>query len=283
MKEQVSLDDLSLFVAVADAGGLSGAVRSTGVSAPTLSRRMVALETRLGCRLFSRGAQGYALTGDGRALLDRLSGVRALAAEVARFGERRQAVRVRITAGFWTSQFLAQNISRFWSPSSAWVPEFVATNMAVDIARREADIGIRNRRPTQSWLAAQRTQGVTYAPFARDPSVTGWIAAPKDALMSASQSWIYEHHADQIVTICNDPRLAMDLALSGVGKVVMPTFAARETILRRVGPDIADLAHHAWVVCHHDARHDAPIRAALDQITAVLTDPAHQAGSRQTD
>ena len=35
-------------------------------------------------------------------------------------------------------------------------PEFLACNANVDIARREADIGVRNRRPEQGWLAGQR-------------------------------------------------------------------------------------------------------------------------------
>jgi len=219
MKSSISMDDLSLFIAVADAGGLSGAVRATGVSAPTLSRRMIALEARLGRHLFSRGARGYALSSDGRALLDKVGALRSLKADLAGWEDAPRPLRVRITAGFWTSQVLARNIAAFWEPRATWVPEFVTTNTAIDIARRAADIGIRNRRPTQSWLAARQLNQVCYAAFARDAQVAGWIAAPDDTQLSASQTWIHEHHADDIVTTCSDPRMALDLALSGVGKV----------------------------------------------------------------
>ncbi|MEM9813747.1 MAG: LysR family transcriptional regulator, partial [Pseudomonadota bacterium] len=41
-------DDLHVFFHVAEAGGLSGAAKRTGLSAPTLGRRMVALEQAAG-------------------------------------------------------------------------------------------------------------------------------------------------------------------------------------------------------------------------------------------
>ncbi len=51
MKVAPSLDEVALFLAVADAGGLTGASRTTGASLPTLSRRMAELERALGARL----------------------------------------------------------------------------------------------------------------------------------------------------------------------------------------------------------------------------------------
>lgn len=66
----MDLNSLGLFVASAQAGSLSEASRQTGVSLPTLSRRVRALEADLGMRLFERGPQGLALTPAGTQLLD---------------------------------------------------------------------------------------------------------------------------------------------------------------------------------------------------------------------
>jgi len=44
---KLNWDDLRLFVAVARAGGLASAEKTTGKSAPTLGRRMLALEAYL--------------------------------------------------------------------------------------------------------------------------------------------------------------------------------------------------------------------------------------------
>ena len=47
-------DDLRLFLAVAREGGLAAAAEKSGKSAPTLGRRMLALEQRIGQELFKR-------------------------------------------------------------------------------------------------------------------------------------------------------------------------------------------------------------------------------------
>ncbi|MEO0634967.1 MAG: hypothetical protein AAFY52_12735, partial [Pseudomonadota bacterium] len=52
------------------------------------------------------------------------------------------------------------------------------------------------------------------------------------------------------------------------------TFAG-DTIpgLRRVSDIIDALTTEEWLVCHHDSRHDPPIRAALDALSDVLSRP----------
>lgn len=177
MEGNISLDDVALFLAVADGGGLAAAARATGASPPTLSRRMAELERRLGRRLFERGARGYALTSDGRAFLDVARPLRSAAHQVSRFvTEEKPLPRVRITAGAWTSRRIAREICAHWTPGDCWLPEFVSSAHRIDIARREADIGIRNARPDQSWLAGQRTGTIEYAIYGRDPTVGGFVA-----------------------------------------------------------------------------------------------------------
>lgn len=59
------LDDLDLFVAIVDAGSLSAAAGRLRMPAPTLTRRLQALEARLGCKLLSRSARRLAPTNEG--------------------------------------------------------------------------------------------------------------------------------------------------------------------------------------------------------------------------
>ncbi len=272
MKQDLSLDDLHAFLAIADAGGLAGAVHTTGVSAPTLSRRMTALEASLNMRLFERGPRGYALTAQGRALCAEAAPLRETAQRVARFAAEAPQARVRITAGPWTAHFLAQNLHRIWSPDALWTPEFVTAAHRLDIARREADIGIRNTRPDQSWMSVQRTARVSYARWAISANVTGLIAPPEAEATTPSARWVWREHRDEIVTTVNSPLLARELALAGLGAVVLPELAAQGTGLQRQGPPIADLTHDEWLTAHHEARHDPPVRAALDAIASLLTD-----------
>ncbi|MCA0995617.1 LysR family transcriptional regulator [Alloyangia pacifica] len=274
MKDAPSLDDVMLFLAVADAGTLGGAAALTGASQPTLSRRMTELERQLGQRLFQRGAQRYALTAEGRQLAEEMCGLRAQASRLARWSTQAGPVRVRITAGLWTSRYIARGLARGWSPQDAWLPEFAASNADLDIARRAADIGIRNRRPEQPWLAGRRTVRLSYAAYGRGPQVQGYVTLPPGAASTPSERWLRATHPEEIVTHASDARLALDLALGGVARIVMPCFAGdAEPGLMRLSEPIDALSHDEWLVAHHDARHDPPVRAALDALHGLLTAP----------
>lgn len=265
-----SLDDLALFLLVAQHGSLTAAARLSGTPLPTLSRRMTALEAQTGRPLFLRGRAGYALTGEGRALAVEVADLSALRRRVDRFldsdtGPRR----VRITAGFWTSRFLAQALAP--DPTGRWVPEFLPSNAAIDLARREADIGIRNRAPDHPWLARQRARPILYAVYGLPGAPDRFVTLPASADKPPSQRWVHDHHADRILTTASDSRLCLDLALNGFGRIVLPCFAGdTEPGLDRLSEPIDALTHDEWLVSHHEARHDPPIRAALDALAQVL-------------
>ncbi len=271
MKDIPKLDDYALFLAVADAGGLSGAEKATGTSLPTLSRRMAELERTLGKRLFERGPRGYTLTAEGRALQQEAEPLREAASRLHRFQSTETAPEVRITAGGWTTRYVARHLSQIWTPESPWRPALLASNTNVDIARREADIGIRNRRPEQSWLAGRKLAQITYAEFAAHPRVTGYVTLNAGQATTPSERWLRATHPDQIIATASDARSASDMALAGVGRAILPCFAGREIMgLMQVSPEIDALTHDEWLVTHHDARHDPPVRAALEALAGLL-------------
>ena len=228
MKQTPSLDDLALFVQVAEAGGLAGAARLSGVSVPTLSRKMQTLERQLGRALFSRGARGYSLTAEGRSVLGQVAELGSLKARLGRVLSPFGPVDVRITAGSWTSSFLARRLGQVWTDGANWRPVFVEATAKLDIARRGADIGIRNKRPDQDWLAARRTRGIAYAVFATSDKVRGFVALSQTEVQTPSASWVHEYHGDEIVSTASSPRVLADLAIAGVGQVVLPSFAGQD-------------------------------------------------------
>src|SRR5690606_36973255 len=64
-------DDARVFLAIARNGTLSGAANALNMGVATASRRLDRLEAALGVPLFSRHQNGYRLTDDGEALLER--------------------------------------------------------------------------------------------------------------------------------------------------------------------------------------------------------------------
>ncbi|MCG7535724.1 LysR family transcriptional regulator [Pseudoalteromonas sp. OOF1S-7] len=67
------LDDLLLFVEVARRGSFAKAAEALALSAPTLSKRLAALEARLGYSLMIRSARGVLLTSHGHAVYDKVA------------------------------------------------------------------------------------------------------------------------------------------------------------------------------------------------------------------
>ncbi len=257
---------------MADGGGLAAAARATGVSVPTLGRRMTALEAAAGIKLFERGARGYRLTAEGRGFAEEARVLRHTHARLARMGAAQRApVPVRVTAGVWTSRFLARTLPAV--TGGPWVPEFVSSLALIDLARREADIGVRNKRPDQPWLAGRRTARITFAMYAAHEEVRPVALRPQGASSTPSERWVRSALPDAPQMLVNDPRLALDLTRAGHARMVLPCFVGEaEPHLIRQGDIIQDLTHEEWLVSHHEARHDPPVRAALQAIGAVLTD-----------
>ncbi len=69
MADEIS--DLRLFTRMVAAGSLSETARRTYSSLPAMSRRLAALEARLGVRLIKRGPRRFTLTEEGSLLYDR--------------------------------------------------------------------------------------------------------------------------------------------------------------------------------------------------------------------
>ena len=274
MKWSFDWQDLRLFLAVARGGGLARATAETNLSPATLGRRMTALEQALEERLFVRGARGYALTEAGRSLLDRAADMETAAVDISRWRDGfTPSRRVRISAGDWTSQLIVDNIERYWSPTDPWVPEFLAANARMDIARREADIGLRNRRPDAPWLAARRIGSVAYAAYravGADRDI-GWIGIAGDAVLTPSARWTWERHAHDVTLTVNDGHLGLSLIRQGLGQMVLPCFVGNAYPDLTGGDEpIAELATEEWMAMHEADRHHPPIRAAIEALAGFL-------------
>lgn len=277
MKDTADWDALRLFLAVARAGGLGPAARAIGVSAPTLGRRMVALERRLNRRLFERRQTGYELTADGRALHEQVREMEAVAAGI---DSRRTPRRVvRISAGAWTSRFLAGHVDRLWQPGDPATIAFLTGAGRLDIVRREADIGLRNRSPEEARLSGRRVNDIAFAIYRSraappvDPARAAWIGAAGEAGVTPSARWVAARHVDRVAMSCTDPRLVLDLLAAGAGIAVLPCFVGdAEPTLTRVGGIIADLQERQWLVLNDSERHQPAVRLVIDRIVGLMAE-----------
>ncbi len=149
----ISWEDWRLFLAVAEAGSLSGAARALRLGQPTLSRRIGLLEERLDGPLFVRRPDGVTPT----ALAERLVPVARRMAEwasdaerVVAGGERAPEGRVRIAAPPGVAfDFLAPLAAVLRKRVPGVRLEVLADVEYVSLARGEADLALRSRAPTE--------------------------------------------------------------------------------------------------------------------------------------
>jgi DNA-binding transcriptional LysR family regulator len=190
MNETWKWDDLRLFLAVARGNGLAKAAPLTRSSAPTLSRRMTALERALGRTLFLRHRNGYDLTQAGEELLGLAEAVEAgtLRIERWRSAEDPNPV-VKIAAGVWTSAFLARHMAALVADRDALRVEILSGAAPADLLRREANLGLRNHRPETPGLAGRRVAHVAFAVYGETAYVRDRPEA-RDERRYAACRWI---------------------------------------------------------------------------------------------
>lgn len=112
--------DLELVLAIRDAGSLTGAAAALGLAPPAVTKRLAALEARVGQRLFQRTTRRVTATAEGEAVcagaLPLLEGFRHLESQLQeRHAEPAGLVRLASTFGFgrlWLGPALAAFQSR---------------------------------------------------------------------------------------------------------------------------------------------------------------------------
>lgn len=144
------------FLVTAETGSLSAAARHLGLTQPTLSRQVAALEADLDATLFERIGKRLVLTETGESLLDhvRAMGEAATAMTIAASG-RAQAIggRVSISASdAYAAYILPEIVARIRRDAPQITLVIVSSNAVSDLQRREADIAIRHVRPSSEAL-----------------------------------------------------------------------------------------------------------------------------------
>ena len=277
--KNVSWDDLQVFFHVAESGGLTGAAKRLGRSAPTIGRRMLALEQQSGEALFLRAQTGYRLTPQGERLFQRVRAMQASARPVeALLTDRADAPLLRLSAGTGTSAFLADRISRLVRADDAFRLCFVTSEDLLDVAHREIDLGIRNQPAGAGNLASRKLGRVAFAPYrawsAGDPDGLDWIAMDPARARHPAAHWV--HAAGHRVRIqASAVSTVHHLVRAGAGIGVMPCMIADcDPALERAGPVIEDLTEDQYLVMHDDDRHRSPLRRLIERIVLVYRENA---------
>jgi DNA-binding transcriptional LysR family regulator len=278
------------FAATAEEGSLSAAARRLGLTQPTLSRQIAALEADLGILLFDRIGKRLVLNASGLGLLPhaRTMTLAADALLLAAAG-RSQAVEgeVSLSASDGVAAYLLPEIvARIRREAPGIDLRVIATNALSDLRRREADIAIRHVRP-------------------QEPELVGRLVCEMEAGFHASSDWVGRHGmpatvadlaAGDLVGFAPTAHLVAHLGAAGIdlagarfpvasesGVVVwemvrrglgvgitLGTIAARTPGIVRILPDVPVMRVPVWLVSHQELRTSARVRRVADILAEEL-------------
>ncbi|MBP7649863.1 MAG: LysR family transcriptional regulator [Phenylobacterium sp.] len=146
--------------AVLQAGSLSAASRSRGLTQPTIGRHIETLEQQLGAPLFLRSPRGLTPTDLAVSLKAHLEEMHAAASAAARDASGSadsEKGSIRIAASLIVGvEVLPQILAGFMEQHPDIAIELVLSNKIEDLSRRDADIAVRMARPTQGALVARK-------------------------------------------------------------------------------------------------------------------------------
>ena len=295
-------DDLLLFARVMEAGSFSRAAERLHLPKSTVSRRMAALEERLGEKLLQRSTRRLALTEFGQGVLEH---ARVVASEVdgalalALHRQQRPRGRLKVSMpGDFAQQALPDMLARFVRDNPEVQLELDLSPRRVDLIAEGFDLAIRmGTLPEGSQLAARRLALIGTGLYA-SPGYLALHGEPQlpEALSSMHGLMILSRHGDaqpwklrrgedptrehweglpQLKTLVNAPDMLLRMACADVGITAVGSHFAQPFVDRgelvRVLPDWELPPVPCWAVFPERRLMPLRTRAFLDAMVEVLS------------
>jgi DNA-binding transcriptional LysR family regulator len=239
------LNDLYYFVQVVDHAGFAPAARALGLQKSLLSRRVAALEDRLGARLLQRSSRRFVVTEIGREFHIRCTAMLEEARSAEQVVAEQQAaprgiVRLSCPVGLLAFQF-GRLLSDFMLQNPDVILHVEGINREVDVIAEGFDLAIRVRFPplAESELVMRHIDESTQYLVAHPSLVPEQPTSPANlaGMPSLGQGpatqahrWSLKRDDGQTAVIPFSPRLVTDdmnllrrAALQGLGVVQLPT------------------------------------------------------------
>lgn len=277
-------DDARVFLAITRTGSLSGAAASLGAGLATVSRQIERLEAALGLTLFSRHQNGYRLTDDGAALLERAETLEQ-AAEAFTEGSAAQAGiagRVRLaTAETLANHIIIPALPKLTNQYPDLTLEVVTDVPAVNLHRRDADLAVRLVKPERGNVTIRRlgTLGFglyasrVYAEHRRDDArleADRFITWCETYGHLPAARWVeraLRGRAPALATTTLSAQVSATVA--GVGLAVLPHFVARQNDLVCLEADLG-IDQGIWLAIHSDLAQSRRVRVVAEFFGSLI-------------
>ena len=284
------------FIEVSRLGSLSAAARSLGVSQPTLTRDIQALEAVTQINLFRRTTRGLELTEHGKELVEAATqmseGAEAFSRQAAGFSDE-LAGDIRISANEILGVYLLPSIIADFREKHPHVHiELLISNEVMSLSKREADIALRMFKPTQPELVCRRLPDMALGFYAHKDYIAKY-GCPESVEDLKQHVLIGEDLTTNFIDgaasmgldfVRNDFAVRTDqllaqiaLARAGAGIVGMHKRIAEQfSELQPVMMNFSLPSLECWLVCHRDVQYNGRMRALMTFIGECFTKDPYQ-------
>lgn len=261
-------EDLQAFVAVVEAGSFTAAAERLNFAKSAVSRRISALEERLGVQLLRRTTRVLSLTETGSSFYEHSARIladleEAEAAVQQEHGELRGTLRLALPLSFGV-RHMCKPIAAFTKLHPKVAFDLNLNDRRIDLIEEGADLAVRIGRLQDSSLIARRLFDVRAVVCASPAylNVHGRPERPEDlrnheclvySNLADPNRWTYSDDAGKHQTVEVKPILSAssgdflaNAAAHGMGLVIQPTFIASESIRR--GNLVPVLTNYEWPI-----------------------------------
>ncbi len=279
------------FLVTAEEGSLSAAAKALGMTQPTLSRQVAALEEEIGVMLFERVGQKLKLTPSGIELLAMAKKMGEAAQEFSLVaGGQSQELEGNVVLSVCEVDAiyrLPNIIAQLRQQEPGISVEVVVTNEVSDLKRRDADIAIRSFRPNQSDLIARklgeeviwlygtpeylhRYRHVTKLTQLQDIQLIGFSDVNRVIEMMNQRGWQLTKENFQLMTSFQP--LQLNLCKQHLGLIYLPQdMAEHEPQLSQAFAEFGSIIQlPVWMVCHQELHTNPRIRRVFDFVANQL-------------
>lgn len=277
--KHMSWDDLRLLLLIAEHESLNKASIASGISAATLGRRLLALEQFLGQEVFHRSNKGYAITPFGQEVVHHAKSMQIAADQIVKMiGGSNERPVIRILAGSGTSRFLMAHLDQICPRGADYSVKFVNTEVTLDVAHRECDLGIRNQILRGDNVAYRKFGRVVFRIFAHRHAVhdqaLGWCVVAAENSRHPASKWVHSLR-ENISATASTVDGVYELVRGGQGKAVFPTYVADlYPELVPISEPLSHLDEEVYLVMHNDDRNRPEVRKIIDRVFDLFINAA---------
>lgn len=247
---KIDLNDYAYFAEVVAHGGFAPAGRTLREPKSKLSRRIAALEERLGLRLIERSSRRFRVTDTGLAFYDRCRAIMAEAEQAEALVMQAQAEphgRIRFSCPTGLIEPISGLISSFLGKYPKVRLQLVATDRPVDLIAERIDLALRVRAALTSDAAlTMRTLGLSTRILVAAPRLASEVAdveqlAELPTLSTGDDAedleWQLEDEDGRSRSLrvvprmgCADMMAVRHAAIDGLGIAILPDHVCRDAL-----------------------------------------------------